>query len=179
MKRKIRTLTVVASNEAKRTIIYCRTDVQTCNKTQAYSRVQVGIFFFCIQLFVFLWGCLCFMCSLNWNGSPQIAFHYSQSESILFLSPQKSERTVAPRWHALPQGFHTVSTHQDNHCVLERIRRRKKERIFLGATWVKTLNCLYEEGVFVLFPQFYIVLTCWYLKACWDGLTVQAQKVLS
>lgn len=88
--------------------------------------MQVGIFS-CIRLFVFLWGYLCFMCSLKWNGSPQIAFHYSQSESILFLSPQKSERTVAPRWHALPQGFHT---HQDNHCVLERIRRRKKGKEF-------------------------------------------------
>ncbi len=70
------------------------------------------------------------MCSLKWNRSPQIAFHYSQSESILFLSPQKSERTVAPRWRTLPQGFHTVSTHQDNHCVLERIRRRKKGEEF-------------------------------------------------
>lgn len=137
--------------------------------------MQVGIFS-CIRLFVFLWGYLCFMCSLKWNGSPQIAFHYSQSESILFLSPQKSERTVAPGWHALPQGFHRVSTHQDNHCVLERIRRRKKERNFSGATWEETLNCVYEDGVFVLLAQFHIVLTCWYLKACWDGFTVKAKN---
>lgn len=135
-------------------------------------RHTVGIFS-CVKLFVFLWGILCFMCSLKWNGSPQIAFYYSQSESILFLSPQKSERTVAPRWHALPQGFHGVSTHQDNHCALERIRRRKKGRNFSTATWVKTLNSLYEERLFVLLPQSNIVLTCWYLKARWDGFTVK------
>lgn len=126
-----------------------------------------------MELFVFLWGILCFLCSLKWNGSPQIAFYYSQSERILFLSPQKSARTVASRWHVLPQGFHRVSTHQDNHCMLERIRRRKKGRNF---SRVNTLNSLYEERVFVLLPQSNIVLTCWYLKARWDAFTVKEKK---
>lgn len=97
------------------------------NRRQTYSQAQAGIFplvFSCLPFFEDA-----FVSCVAWNetGSPQIAFHYSQSESILFLSPQKSERTVAPRWHALPQGFHT---HQDNHCVLERIRRRKKGKEF-------------------------------------------------
>lgn len=106
-----------------------------------------------MAFFSLVWGCLCFfedffcfMCSLKWSGSSLIAFHYSQSESILFLSALKSERTVAPGWHTFPRGFHTLSTHQDNHCVLERNKRRKREEFW---------NVVYEKlCVIVKDPHF-------------------------